>query len=159
MAHYKSTHPWNPGYAIPDYIRAESPGRAGGVHTTMQLPRGTFDNGGKTARPWRSGFAVPGYIQREPIGRGAAGTWQRRRKTIPLNIPRSLGATEEDTSWLPAEQTREEFETINVRTGKTPREVLPPKRSAAPAVKKAGIPPWAIPLGLGAVAVWFVLRK
>ena len=38
---YRLPHPWNPGYAIPDYIMAEPPGR--GVHRTKYLPRRTID--------------------------------------------------------------------------------------------------------------------
>ena len=38
---YRLPHPWNPGYAIPDYIMAEPPGR--GVHRTKYMPRRTID--------------------------------------------------------------------------------------------------------------------
>ena len=38
---YRLPHPWDPGYAIPDYVRAEPPGR--GVHFTKYLPRKTID--------------------------------------------------------------------------------------------------------------------
>jgi hypothetical protein len=40
MSFYHLPHPWNPGYAIPEYIMAEPPGR--GVFTTKWLPRGTI---------------------------------------------------------------------------------------------------------------------
>lgn len=40
---YRLPHPWNPGYAIPDYIMAEPMGR--GVHRTKYLPRRTIDTG------------------------------------------------------------------------------------------------------------------
>lgn len=40
MPFYHLPHPWNPGYAIPDYVLAEPPGR--GTFTTAWLPRGTI---------------------------------------------------------------------------------------------------------------------
>lgn len=39
MSFYHLPHPWNPGYALPEYIQAEPPGR--GTFTTKWLPRGT----------------------------------------------------------------------------------------------------------------------
>jgi hypothetical protein len=164
MAHYKTAHPWDPGYALPDYIRAESPGRAGGVHVTMQLPRGFFESGGKTARPWKSGYALPKYIKREPVGRGAAATMQRIRKTIPLKLPNALGATDEEKDLalldLPIRggeamvQEGEEFETLDLRTGQPKREVLPQKV----VIKREGIPGWLLPVGVAVVAAYFVWK-
>jgi len=94
MAYYNKPHPWDPGFAVPDYARSENPGRAGGIHTTIQLPRGTFDDPGAPARPWVSGFALPAYVQNEPLGRGTVGTGQLRRRRIPVELQPSLGSVE-----------------------------------------------------------------
>jgi hypothetical protein len=40
MAFYHLPNPWNPGYAIPEYVMAEPPGR--GTFTTKMLPRRTI---------------------------------------------------------------------------------------------------------------------
>jgi len=40
MSFYHLPNPWNPGYAIPDYVMAEPPER--GTFTTKWLPRGTI---------------------------------------------------------------------------------------------------------------------
>lgn len=40
MSFYHLPHPWNPGYAIPEYVMAEPPDR--GTFTTKWLPRGTI---------------------------------------------------------------------------------------------------------------------
>jgi hypothetical protein len=40
MSFYQLPTPWNPGYAIPDYVMAEPPER--GTFTTQWLPRGTI---------------------------------------------------------------------------------------------------------------------
>lgn len=39
MSFYQLPNPWNPGYALPDYVLAEQPGR--GTFTTAMLPRRT----------------------------------------------------------------------------------------------------------------------
>ena len=39
---YRLPHPWDPQYAIPDYIKAEPPGR--GVHYTKYMPRKTIQS-------------------------------------------------------------------------------------------------------------------
>jgi hypothetical protein len=78
-----------------------------------------------------------------------------------------LGITEEDTSWLesismpaPAEQVREgeEFETMDLRTGEPQREVLPPKVVTKTVVKKSGVPGWMLPVGVAAVAAYFIWK-
>jgi hypothetical protein len=40
MSFYHLPHPWDPGYAIPEYVKAEPPER--GTFTTKWLPRGTI---------------------------------------------------------------------------------------------------------------------
>lgn len=40
MSFYNLPNPWNPGYAIPEYVMAEPPER--GTFTTQWLPRGTI---------------------------------------------------------------------------------------------------------------------
>lgn len=42
MAFYNLPTPWNPGYAIPEYVLAEPPGR--GTFTTGMIERGTIDS-------------------------------------------------------------------------------------------------------------------
>jgi hypothetical protein len=41
MAFFQIPNPWNPGYALPDYVLAEPPGR--GTFTTAMIPRRTVD--------------------------------------------------------------------------------------------------------------------
>lgn len=86
MAQFRIKNPYDPGYALPDYVMAEPPGT--GTITTAQLPRKTFDD---PVPGYTGGYAVPAYIAQEPIGRGAATTMWARRKTIPLYVPESLG--------------------------------------------------------------------
>lgn len=57
MSYLQMPHPWNPRYAIPDYVQAEPPGR--GAYTTAWLPRGTIDG------------LVPDYLAK-PIPSSAA---------------------------------------------------------------------------------------
>lgn len=40
MSFYRMPSPWNPGYAIPNYVMAEPPER--GTFTTQWMPRGTI---------------------------------------------------------------------------------------------------------------------
>lgn len=42
MSFYHLPHPWNPGYALPEYVQAEPPER--GTFTTQWLPRGTISS-------------------------------------------------------------------------------------------------------------------
>lgn len=62
MAFYHFPHPYNPGYAVPDYVLAEPPGR--GTFTTAWLPRGTISQ------------VMPDYLAkpgRKLLGRDNAG--------------------------------------------------------------------------------------
>ena len=62
MAFYHFRHPYNPGYAVPDYVLAEPPGR--GTFTTAWLPRGTISQ------------VIPDYLAkpgRKLLGRDNAG--------------------------------------------------------------------------------------
>ncbi len=87
MTIFRKSHPWNPGYALPANVLAESPGR--GTLVTEQLPRRTIS---RRPRGWTGGYALPEYIQNEPDKRGAAHTHWLRRKTIPHTIASPLGA-------------------------------------------------------------------
>lgn len=85
MPFLKKSHPWNGGYAIPEYVLSEPPEY--GTHTTKYTPRGTISTMSARAPSWRSGYAVPKYIHEEPIGRGVFVTKQLPRKTISMTIP------------------------------------------------------------------------
>jgi hypothetical protein len=79
----KVPNPWNPHFALPSNVRAESSGR--GTITTKQMTRKTF---GHVPRGWDGcGYDIPKYIMDEHHGRGAINTMQRRRRTIPLQLP------------------------------------------------------------------------
>lgn len=56
MSFYHLPHPWNPGYALPDYVQAEPPER--GVFTTAWLPRGTIS------------AVVPDFLAKPVMGLG-----------------------------------------------------------------------------------------
>jgi hypothetical protein len=61
MSFYHLPHPWDPGYAIPEYVKAEPPER--GTFTTKWLPRGTIS------------AVVPDYLAQpgpKLLGRGDA---------------------------------------------------------------------------------------
>lgn len=86
MAFYQIPNPWNPGYALPDYVLAEPPGR--GTFTTNMIPRGTVDvlppdylarpeltkdDGGVEARTsvTGSGTSLSGHTLDKPTLRGS----------------------------------------------------------------------------------------
>lgn len=89
MSQYRTRNPYNPGYALPDNVLAEPPGR--NTIATVQRQRRTFDSPGVIPQAWRTGYALPDYVEAEPLGRGAISTYQRPRKTIPTLIPNALG--------------------------------------------------------------------
>ena len=61
MSYLQVPHPWNPGYAIPDYVQAEPPGRC--TYTTAWLPRGTIDGlvPDYLAKPMRDARSAMGF--------------------------------------------------------------------------------------------------
>lgn len=163
MTYYKRPHPWDSGFAIPNYIRSEAPGARGGVHTSMQLPRGTF---GPVVRPkpWQSGFALPEYIKREPVGRGAAATLQARRKTIPTKLP-PLGQTDVEldlalleSTPLPQDSPVQEGEEFPVEETEYYKERMAAESRALAVKGKA--PKWVLPTVLvGGAVLYFMTRK
>jgi hypothetical protein len=114
MALLRDSHPWNAGYAIPKYIKAEPPGR--GTFVTKMINRKTISalnpvaaakiltTAGpvKTAdpvadtfygmpKPWNPGYATPRYVQDEPPGRGTFTTKMIPRRTFTeWNVDRLL---------------------------------------------------------------------
>lgn len=88
MAFYQFRHPWDPGYATPDYALAEPPGR--GTFTTKWLPRGTIPGKKGTqasGAPIGNGYAQPAYVLAEPPLRGVFVTKQLPRRTIGAKAP------------------------------------------------------------------------
>jgi len=69
---------WKSGYALPEYVEAETPGR--GVFVTDQLPDGTVDTlvpsflryPARNADPYNPGYALPKYVKKEGFGRAGA---------------------------------------------------------------------------------------
>jgi hypothetical protein len=88
---FRKPHPWDGGYAIPDSVMAEPPGR--GTFTGRGIPRRTID-APAIPRPWQTGYAYPDYVGQEPIGRGVFRTKYRPRKTVDTLIPEYLGDVE-----------------------------------------------------------------
>lgn len=88
MAHFRSKHPWDPGYVLPGSVLAEPPGR--GTLTTVQAPRKTIQGNTYIPNAWQGGYALPKYIKKEPWGRGAVSRKWAPRKTIQQTIPESL---------------------------------------------------------------------
>ena len=84
MSQYILPNPYDAGYAIPDYVQAEPPGR--GTFTSKGLTRGTIS---ATAfmQNWDGGYQLPNYVQAEPWGQGTFGTKGPVRGTIQQNVP------------------------------------------------------------------------
>lgn len=60
--------PWNPGYAIPAYVKAE--GLQDRAFVTKWAQRGTYDDPDAFSPSWDHGYAVPQYIKNEAYGQG-----------------------------------------------------------------------------------------
>jgi hypothetical protein len=74
MSFYHLPNPWNPNYAIPDYVMAEPPGR--GTFTTKWLPRGTIPD------------LIPDFLAKpgqKILGRGDAGLGSLGGNTLEGN--------------------------------------------------------------------------
>jgi hypothetical protein len=74
MSFYHLPNPWNPGYAIPQYVMAEPPGR--GTFTTKWLPRGTIPE------------LIPDFLAKpgqKILGRGDAGLGSLGGNTLAEN--------------------------------------------------------------------------
>ena len=104
--------PWNPGYALPAYERAEDPLTRGDARTTPWLPRGTISNV-KGLDKRTAGYSLPPYLMKEPVGSQAHTTpwiprgtvmsmkgiktglpWISNAHTLDSNGLGSLGATD-----------------------------------------------------------------
>lgn len=86
MSHIQFKHPWNAGYAIPQYVLAEPQGR--GTFTTRQAPRGTISRVPRDLR--KTGFAVPKYAQRR-FGKNPLVTKMIPRRTVSALAPDIFG--------------------------------------------------------------------
>ncbi len=73
--------PWNPGYALPAYERAEDPLTRGDARTTSWLPRGTISSV-KGLDKRRVGYSLPPYLRKEPVGSQAHTTPWIPRGTV-----------------------------------------------------------------------------
>jgi len=84
MSQYILPNPYDAGYAIPDYVQAEPPGR--GAFVSKGPIRGTIQ---PTAdmQNWNGGYQLPNYVQAEPWGHGVFYTKSPARGTIMQNIP------------------------------------------------------------------------
>lgn len=85
---YRRPHPWDPGYAIPEYVMAEPPLR--GTYTSKGIPRKTID-APAIPPPWRTGYAYPDYVGEEPLGRGVYRTKYLPRKSTDVVVPQAVG--------------------------------------------------------------------
>jgi hypothetical protein len=90
MAHYQRHHPYDPGFALPKYVRAEPPGR--GSWHSFDAARGTIS---QRPKGWTGGFTQPRYVLAEPDRRGAIHSYDMARRSIGMRIPDpfGLGAT------------------------------------------------------------------
>jgi hypothetical protein len=86
MAQFQRRNPYQPGYATPNYVYGEPPGR--GTLTTKGLPRGTIDT--VDAHRSRGGYAIPGYVLSETQGRGAYDTDMLPRRWVDTKTPDTL---------------------------------------------------------------------
>lgn len=100
MANFLYHHPFDPGFALPKYTRAEPPGR-GSFHS-FGAPRGTISQ-----RPegWTGGYALPDYISSEPDRRGAIHSYDMRRRSTGMRVPEALGATARSITEAPIAST------------------------------------------------------
>lgn len=68
---------WDPGYAVPAYVKAE--GLQTRAFVTRWAPRGTYDDPDAKDPSWDKAYAQPQYVQDEGYGQGAAVTqWPAR---------------------------------------------------------------------------------
>lgn len=104
---YRRPHPWDPKFALPEYVMAE-PARFGTL-TTKYRPRRSID-APALARPWRTRYAYPDYVSQEPIGGGVYRTKYLPRRTIGAQVPQYLGNDLEEWQSTPD---------INIRGGET----------------------------------------
>lgn len=88
---YRRPHPWDGGYAIPDYVMAEPPLR--GTFTGRGIDRRTID-APELPGPWQTGYAYPEYVGQEPIGQGVFRTKYYPRKSIDVLVPEAVGDVE-----------------------------------------------------------------
>jgi hypothetical protein len=134
MAFFQIPNPWNPGYALPDYVLAEPPGR--GTFTTAMLPRRTVD------------VLPPDYLSQPIPARGSDGVEQKTslsghtldKPTLTgssLSVPTLSGST-------------------LGRKGKAARYT---KRVGATAVGDLPGGSTLPLLAVGAAALWFLSRK
>ncbi len=81
---YNLPPPWHPGYADPTTVDAE--GLVRGTFTTVQMPRGTYDD----PTVGTAGYSVPRYVMDEGYGQGAFVTRPMPRGETVVPDPRYL---------------------------------------------------------------------
>lgn len=86
MAQFRRGNPYDPGYALPQHVLAEPPGR--GTFVTAVSNRRNYDIPEHIPD---GGYALPEYIRNEPHGQNARSTWQIPRKHADGFIPGDLG--------------------------------------------------------------------
>lgn len=82
MSFYRLPNPYNPGYAIPNYVMAEPPGR--GVYTTKYIRRGTIDT---LVPDFLSGL---GSLGGDTLGALGQARGAPRRPAAPAALPATL---------------------------------------------------------------------
>jgi hypothetical protein len=140
MSFYHLPNPYNPGYAIPDYVLAEPPGR--GTFTTKWLPRGTIPD------------LIPDFLAKpgqKILGRGDAGLGSLGGNTLEGNslAENSLARNCFAGDTLGADDV-------------TPRRAATPQRAGFYAPTGAAdmlTNPWVWVLGLGAYLWWSNKKK
>ena len=80
-------HPWNPGFALPQHVEDEPPGR--GSLVSKQIRRRHYDL--PADWNWTGGYAVPEYVMNDMVGQDRGGSYGTRRKEIDFQVPSSLG--------------------------------------------------------------------
>jgi len=74
---FRTPPPWNPGYAVPAYVKAE--GLESRAFVTQWAPRGTYDDPDPFDPSWDKRYATPEYIKAEGYGQGTFTTaWAPR---------------------------------------------------------------------------------
>jgi hypothetical protein len=140
MAFFQIPNPWNPGYALPDYVLAEPPGR--GTFTTAMIPRRTVD------------VLPPDYLAQPEIAEGGDGVEARTSVTgsgtslsgHTLDKPTLAGSTLSKPTLSGS--------TLG-RKGKSTRYQLRPNAVGADLPGGATLPV----LAAAAAAIWLLARK
>lgn len=132
MPRFVIPKPWDPGYALPDNMRAE--GLRSGAYVTEWAPRGTYDDPNPHDPSWDKSYAMPEYILAEGYGQGAYVTeWPARGTYVGQTVKRAakqiraaqtaLGDVDPATPNLFAEYGRRASAIVMARVMKLPPSV------------------------------------